>query len=240
MQAYKANEVKGIPDLLGTNLAYLLRLSQVSAHEDPPRPHLEGACGVPKASTSENALEGDRRHLPSPHLLCTHSCNASPNQSHPGPRILPGLPRRLGNGPTPVWSGPEHFCRQEVAESPLWPTEVHRRWRLRPFIDRCYHADVARWGLLSDHHGHCTGVPCATEGGPGQLVSTVPPNRAIHEGHKHRDPVKGDVAIGIQPPGLEVEVSLTCFNHPPTGCRSISQIGLCGNGRGGGESPSHT
>ena len=46
-QGRKAYNKKGIPDLLGTNLTYLLRPGQVSAHKDPPLIWKE-VVGVPK------------------------------------------------------------------------------------------------------------------------------------------------------------------------------------------------
>ena len=46
---------KKIPELLGSNFTYLLRLVQIAAHEDPH--HVEGTREVLKASTSDDALE---------------------------------------------------------------------------------------------------------------------------------------------------------------------------------------
>ena len=55
--ARQADTEKGVPDFIGSNLAYLLRLSQVDPHEDLPTVW-KGTRGVPKASTSDDALEG--------------------------------------------------------------------------------------------------------------------------------------------------------------------------------------
>ena len=55
-QSRKADKYKGVPDLLVTNLTYLLRLVQVFEHEAIP-PHMEGACGIPEASAPDNAAE---------------------------------------------------------------------------------------------------------------------------------------------------------------------------------------
>ena len=35
-QSRKADDEKGVPDILVTNLTYLLRLGQISEHKDPP------------------------------------------------------------------------------------------------------------------------------------------------------------------------------------------------------------
>ena len=45
-QARKSNIEKGVPGLLGTNLTYLLRLGQVTAHEDLP-PYGKDLTGSP-------------------------------------------------------------------------------------------------------------------------------------------------------------------------------------------------
>ena len=50
----QTDKKKRIPDLLGSNLSYLLRLVQVASHEEPP-PCVEGTREVPKVSTSDDA-----------------------------------------------------------------------------------------------------------------------------------------------------------------------------------------
>ena len=39
VQERKAHKYKGLPDILGNNLTYLLHLGQVSEHEAPPPPY---------------------------------------------------------------------------------------------------------------------------------------------------------------------------------------------------------
>ena len=55
--ARKADAEKGVPYLLGSNLAYLLSLGQVAAQEDLPS-RVEGTNGGPKASTYDDTSEG--------------------------------------------------------------------------------------------------------------------------------------------------------------------------------------
>ena len=58
VMACKDDNKKGIPDLLGSNLTYLLHIGQVATHE--------GACGGPEVPTPDNTSEGSQQHLPLP------------------------------------------------------------------------------------------------------------------------------------------------------------------------------
>ena len=63
--SHKTDYKKGIPDLLGTNLAYLLRLDQLSVHEDLP-PIWKDISGDPKyqqLTTLQRALDDTARRL---------------------------------------------------------------------------------------------------------------------------------------------------------------------------------
>ena len=161
---------------------------------------MEGAHGVPKASTPDNASEGSQQHCPFPQNLHAYHCNTIPTQSHPIPRIYLGSPRRLGHGPTPVWAGPAQFRRPEGDEGPLRTASGNRRRQCHLLIVRCCHADGDRWGLLAIHHGHGTGGPRVTEGSPGHLVRTRLPQCAGHEGYQRGAPGKVGVVGGVQSP----------------------------------------
>ena len=51
LQARKSDYLKGVPDLLGINLTYLLHLSQVSENEPPPPPSIRSSWGPQSVST---------------------------------------------------------------------------------------------------------------------------------------------------------------------------------------------
>ena len=65
VQDHKSDDEKGIPNLLGTNLTYLLHLGQISAHEDllPIRKELVGGPNRQYLTTLQRALKNTSLRL---------------------------------------------------------------------------------------------------------------------------------------------------------------------------------